>query len=173
MLTVTQLAKRFNISRTTILYYEREGLLLPGFRSENGYRQYGTKEVERLQSIVSYRSFGLPVKEIIPLLEQSSEKNQEQILRDQFASLGEEIQKLHRQQKTIVAILRDPSLLDDQPMDKAQWTALLRSTGLDEQGMQDWHKQFEQMEPLAHQKFLESLSIQSDEIKHIREWSKA
>ena len=29
MLTVTQLAKKYQISRTTILYYEREGLLNP------------------------------------------------------------------------------------------------------------------------------------------------
>ena len=43
MLTVTQLAKAYNISRTTILYYERAGLLL-NCRSDNGYRWYGEKE---------------------------------------------------------------------------------------------------------------------------------
>ena len=43
MLTVTQIAKAYNISRTTILYYERAGLLLPHSRSDNGYRWYGKK----------------------------------------------------------------------------------------------------------------------------------
>ncbi|EOB3552835.1 MerR family DNA-binding transcriptional regulator, partial [Vibrio vulnificus] len=33
MLTVTQIAKQFGISRTTILYYEKEELLIPACRS--------------------------------------------------------------------------------------------------------------------------------------------
>ncbi len=36
MLTVTQLANKLNISRATVLYYEREGLLLPTTRGDNG-----------------------------------------------------------------------------------------------------------------------------------------
>ena len=45
MLTVTQLARECGLSRTTILYYEREGLLAPAHRSENGYRWYGENEI--------------------------------------------------------------------------------------------------------------------------------
>lgn len=56
MLTVTQLANACHVSRTTILYYERAGLLLP-----HCYRWYGDKELKRLESIVSYRSFGLSI----------------------------------------------------------------------------------------------------------------
>ena len=53
MLTVTRLARRYGISRTTILYYERQGLLLPAHRSENGYRWYSDAEIERLEAIVT------------------------------------------------------------------------------------------------------------------------
>jgi len=59
MFTVTQLARKFGISRATILYYEREGLLMPASRSDNGYRWYGDSEIERLEAIVSYRSYGI------------------------------------------------------------------------------------------------------------------
>ncbi|GAA4649850.1 hypothetical protein GCM10023116_21310 [Kistimonas scapharcae] len=45
MLTVTQLARKYDISRTTLLYYERVGLLRPRQRSENGYRWYGEGEI--------------------------------------------------------------------------------------------------------------------------------
>ena len=31
-----------------------------------------------------------------------------------------------------------------------------------------WHQTFEKLEPEEHQKFLESLSIDAEEIKHIR-----
>ncbi len=57
MLTVTKLAKTCNISRSTILYYEREGLLKPTLRSENGYRWYGEPELKRLKGIIQFRSF--------------------------------------------------------------------------------------------------------------------
>ena len=45
-------------------------------------------------------------------------------------------------------------------------------TGFDEKDMKNWHKQFEKMEPTAHQEFLESLNIDEQEVASIREWSK-
>lgn len=39
--------------------------------------------------------------------------------------------------------------------------------------MQNWHKEFEKLEPDAHQEFLESLNIDEQEIKQIREWSRS
>lgn len=35
--------------------------------------------------------------------------------------------------------------------------------------MHNWHRQFERLEPAAHQEFLESLGIEPDEIRKIRE----
>ncbi|WED29713.1 MerR family transcriptional regulator [Vibrio sp. DW001] len=172
MLTVMQLAKKFEISRTAILYYEREGLLEAVCRTASGYRQYGPKEVERLQCIMSYRSFGVSVRDILPLLDNQNTKNREQILRNQFTSLGQEIQKLRQQQASVVAILKDPSLLSDKPMTKDQWTDVLRASGLDEEGMVNWHIQFEKIEPEGHQTFLKSLGIEASEIRKIRTWSK-
>ena len=81
MLTVTQLAKQFGISRTTILYYERENLLLPSHRSDNGYRWYGEKQVERLEAITSYRSYGLSIASIKSLLDKQGQ-SQTQLLKD-------------------------------------------------------------------------------------------
>ena len=80
MLTVTQLARECNISRTTILYYERAGLLFPAYRSGNGYRWYGEKQVSRLKSILAYRAFGLPIQEISSLLDRQGDQIQEQTL---------------------------------------------------------------------------------------------
>ena len=111
MLTVTQLARKYDISRTTILYYEREGLLMPHTRSENGYRWYGQTEVKRLEAIMAYRAFGIPVSNIAPLLNREDDREQERILRDQLMALENEIQKLRHQQKAIVLLLKQPSLL--------------------------------------------------------------
>ena len=173
MLTVTQLAKACNVSRTTVLYYERVGLLMPATRSDNGYRWYGEKERRRLESIMSYRSFGLPVQEIEPLLDRSDEHKQEQTLRDQFTALEREIQTLRQQQKAILALLEQPILFDQNLLTKERWVNVLRSSGMTEEDMANWHKQFERMEPDAHQEFLESLQIDVDEIAEIRAMARA
>ncbi|MBC7001064.1 MerR family transcriptional regulator [Photobacterium sp. BZF1] len=168
MLTVTQLAKACNISRTTVLYYERVGLLHPASRSGNGYRWYGDKELARLKSILSYRSFGLPVQEIGPMLERNKTVKQEQTLRNQFNALEQEIQTLRQQQKAILMLLEEPELLEQDQLTKARWVEIMRSAGFNEEEMMNWHKQFEKMEPDAHQEFLESLHIDADEIEAIR-----
>ncbi|MUL01759.1 MerR family transcriptional regulator [Aliivibrio fischeri] len=173
MLTVTQMAKHHNISRTTILYYERAGLLLPAYRSDNGYRWYGDKESKRLEVIMAYRSFGIPITDIMPLLDHQDDMTQESILRNQFNALENEIQRLRQQQNAIVMLLKQPTLLEQNMVTKARWVEIMKAAGLNEQDMQNWHKQFEKMEPDAHQEFLESLSIDAKEISEIRAWSKA
>ncbi|MGF1707447.1 MerR family transcriptional regulator [Enterovibrio baiacu] len=172
MQTISQLAKQHRVSRTTILYYEREGLLNPAFRSENGYRWYGQKEVKRLSAILAYRSYGVPINKIAPLLDQENDMTQEQILRDQFNALENEIQRLRQQQKAIVILLEQPTLLEQNMVTKERWVDIMVAAGMSEEDMMNWHKQFEKMEPEAHQDFLESLSIDAEEIIKIRTWSK-
>ncbi len=168
MLTVTQLARKFGISRATILYYEREGLLLPASRSENGYRWYGDNEIERLEIIVSYRSYGITVASIVDLLNRKKESSQFQILRDHLLKLGKEILLIKKQQKAIVALLQEPKLLEENMVTKERWVEIMIAAGFDEAAMHVWHQKFEEMEPDEHQKFLESLGIDAEEIKQIR-----
>ena len=167
MLTVTQLARQCGISRATILYYEREGLLCPSHRSENGYRWYGEKEIERLKAIVSYRSYGIPVANVNELLDRKG-ISQSQILKAHFNKLEREIQLLRAQQKAIVTLLQEPQLLEDNMVTKERWVEIMRAAGFDDQSMIKWHQKFEEMEPEEHQKFLESLGIEAGEILQIR-----
>ncbi|MGD1447678.1 MerR family transcriptional regulator [Vibrio harveyi] len=167
MLTVTQLARECGLSRTTILYYEREGLLAPAHRSENGYRWYGEKEMQRLKTISSYRSYGLPISSIRTLLAQKG-KSQAEILKDHFNELEREIQNLRAQQKAIVVLLQEPQLIEDNIVTKERWVQIMQAAGFSESDMVTWHQKFEEMEPAEHQKFLESLGIEQDEIVCIR-----
>lgn len=173
MLTVSQLARQYQISRTTILYYERAGLLSPCTRSENGYRWYGEKETERLESILAYRSFGVPVNIILSLLDGANDQTQEHILHEQFNALEKEVQTLRQQQKAIVMLLEQPDLLGNNTMNKERWTSVMSAAGLNEEDMLNWHRQFETMEPDGHQEFLESLGIGAEEIAKIRVASKS
>lgn len=173
MLSVSQLAKKHNLSRTTILYYEKKGLLMPNSRSTNGYRWYGDKECERLQEILAYRSFGVPLAKMSLLIDSKNDLEQEQILKDQFNTIEAEINKLRQQQRAIITLLETPDLLVDNSVNKEQWVAIMKASGFNENDMKNWHIEFENMRPDAHRKFLESLNIDTDEIKKIRSWSKS
>ncbi|MEZ9012808.1 MerR family transcriptional regulator [Vibrio splendidus] len=172
MLSIKQFCEQLEVSRTTVLYYERKGLITPAARTPNGYRQYGERELERFRAILAYRSYGIPVSEIGSLLHQSQDENRDTVLRQQFAALDLEIQKLRQQQQSIMALLKEPELLNQGLLTKERWTEILKESGMDEQDMINWHKRFEQMEPLGHLKFLQSLNIDEDEIEQIRAWSR-
>ncbi len=57
-------------------------------------------------------------------------------------------------------------------VNKKRWTEIMTAAGFSESDMKKWHQTFEQMEPQAHQEFLESLGIPADEVQRIRQWSK-
>lgn len=168
MYTVTQLAKRANISRTTLLYYEKEGLLMPALRAENGYRYYGEKEANKLAAIVSYRAYGLSVANIATLLNEEHALEQPQLLKQHFNQLEQEVAKLRLQQRAVVIMLKAPELLENEMVNKQRWVEIMVEAGFDEDAMARWHQTFEKLEPEEHQKFLESLGIEAEEIKRIR-----
>ncbi|MEO9496829.1 MerR family transcriptional regulator [Vibrio splendidus] len=168
MLSIKQFCEQLGVSRTTVLYYERQGLIEPTSRTSSGYRLYGERELEKFRSILAYRSYGIPVVEIKGLLQQSHGKDREAVLRQQFSALDIEIKKLRQQQHSIMTLLQDPELLIQGQLTKQRWTEILRESGMNDQDMLNWHKQFEKMEPLGHLKFLQSLNIDDDEIEQIR-----
>ena len=51
------------ITKKNIRFYEEQGLLAPD-RAENGYREYGQADVDRLMQIKLLRKLGVPIEEI-------------------------------------------------------------------------------------------------------------
>ncbi len=123
--------------------------------------------MQRLKTISSYRSYGLPISSIRTLLAQKG-KSQAEILKDHFNELEREIQNLRAQQKAIVVLLQEPQLIEDNIVTKERWVQIMQAAGFSENDMVTWHQKFEEMEPAEHQKFLESLGIEQDEIVRIR-----
>jgi len=172
MITIGKLSRKFNLSRSTLLYYDRIGLLKPSGRTASNYRVYTPNDVRRLEKICLFRQAGLDLKAIADMLK-ASEGSVAKILEQQVEVLNRKIQSLHRQQHLIVGLLKELKR-EDTPvkvMDKQSWVCLLRSAGMDEKAMGDWHQAFEQLSPDAHQRFLESLGIPADEVSAIRLWS--
>ncbi len=173
MLTISQLARRFGLSRSTLLYYDRLGLLSPSLRSRANYRLYSETDVERMELIDLYRQAGLPLKDIARVLD-SDRGVAAELLAERLRSLGREIRQLRRRQQRIVELLKsEVALRETRSLDKKGWVAILRATGLSDDDMRRWHVEFERLSPAAHQDFLESLGLGDTEIARIRDGARS
>jgi DNA-binding transcriptional MerR regulator len=169
-LTIGRLARQFRLSRSTLLYYDSIGLLRPSGRSSANYRVYTPNDAHRLEQICFYRQMGLSLEEIGKALE-NPENKVTAILEKRLAELDTAIRSLREQQHVILQVLKGKAIGSRIPvMNKARWMSLLRAAGLDEEGMQRWHREFERRFPQSHQEFLEGLGIPEKEIQDIRRW---
>jgi DNA-binding transcriptional MerR regulator len=170
--TVGVLARRMGLARSTLLCYDRIGLLRPLRRSASRYPLYGEDARARLEAIRRYRDVGLGLDEIRRLLDGGGGKA-ETALTARLAQLNEEILRLRKRQRVIVRLLGSRALLAKaRSLDKRRWVEILRAAGLDEGAMHRWHVEFERLAPESHQDFLEALGIGPSEIASIRSGSR-
>lgn len=173
MLTIGQVAQRYAISRGTLIYYHEQGLLEPSGRSPSNYRLYSMADIRKLEKILHYRDAGLSLSSIGSLLENEGNRLR-CTLHTRLVAIENEIRALRKQQKIILKLLENESSVEHTGvLNKENWIALLTAAGLDEAGMLQWHIEFEHMSPKGHQDFLESLGIDSQEIKTIRAQSQS
>ncbi|HEY3439213.1 MAG TPA: MerR family transcriptional regulator [Paludibaculum sp.] len=171
-MTITALARQHGLSRATLLYYDRLGLLKPSARLANGYRRYTAKDAARLSQICLYRQTGLPLADIRKLLDKPH-KDLAAALERQLSELATQIEALRNRQRVIVELLRNRRLLEKvNIMNRETWVKLLRASGFTDENLHQWHRDFERLDPDHHQRFLEFLCIPNDEIQAIRAWSK-
>ncbi len=169
MTTIGKLAGQYGLSRSTLLYYDRIGLLQPSGRLDNGYRVYTEADANRLAAICTYRHAGLSLADIRHILDAGEGGQASEILEDRLDALNREMEGLRGQQRFIISLLREPETLARRagPMDKAGWSALMRKAGFSESGMMAWHREFEQADPSTHRRFLLLLGMPEKEIEEI------
>lgn len=168
--TVGRLAKRFGLSRSTLLYYDSIGLLRPMDRSSGDYRRYDGAGVERLERILRFRDAGVPLADIKRILDSPS-SNASSVLERRFAELDREIAALRGQQHQVAALLKESGVLARPGITKDTWTSILTNLGFSQDDMNRWHSEFERSAPREHQLFLEYLGIPEPEIAAIRHLS--
>jgi DNA-binding transcriptional MerR regulator len=169
MWTVSQLAQRCGLSRSTLLYYESIGLLKPASRTSANYRRYGERDLARLERICAYRNAGLKLADIRGVLDRPV-SDAAGILNRRLVELDAEIEGLRAHQRSILQLLKT-KLGRNMAMTKEKWTAIMAGAGFSDEQMWRWHGEFEQSAPEEHQKFLEYLHIAEGEIRTIRERS--
>ena len=171
MTTISRLARQFNLSRSTLLYYDRIGLLRPSGRSPSNYRLYTEADRQRLAAICRYREIGLSLKTIGRILGTSRE-GVGAALEQRLRRIEDQIKALRSQQRVIRRLLGQPPPADmAEGLTREKWTTLLRASGMTDTDMLQWHVEFERLFPDDHQLFLESLGITPEDIEAIRTFS--
>ena len=119
-----------------------------------------------------FRGAGLALAEVKEMFSGGSSPSIS-ILEKRLSDLDNEVIELRTQQHSITAMLKSMTNKDFAPViDKKAWVEMLRSAGMDEDGMKAWHTEFERRSPDAHYDFLLSLGIPESEARRIQEWSK-
>ena len=73
MYKISELAKKVGLSRTALLYYEKQNLI-KGQRLDNGYRVYSEQDMQRILLIQHLQLGGLTLKECKQCLEAKLDK---------------------------------------------------------------------------------------------------
>ena len=169
--TIGYLVKRYGVSRSTLLYYDKIGLLVASAKSQVNYRLYSNEDLKRMDQIVIYKNAGLSLNNIMKILD--SHSNQSSVLLEQrLAGLNDEVIKIKTQQEIILKLLGTNSKVrHSELMSKQQWVEILRNSGMDDKAMHQWHVEFERSLPDAHTAFLISLGIEQQEILSIKKSS--
>lgn len=92
MYRISEFARQAGLSRTTVLYFERIGLV-QGSRTANGYRSYDEMDLQRLRLVRELCAGGFQLKEIASLF---GSKMDPMLLRRRLGELEREIDEKQR-----------------------------------------------------------------------------
>lgn len=107
-LTIGQMAELNHVSQQTLRLYDREGLLKPQYTDENtGYRYYHIIQSARLDFIQNMKLYGMTLREIRTLLENSDSQSIKITLQLQVEKLTDKISQLQRSKTAIERTLEN------------------------------------------------------------------
>lgn len=101
-LSISEMAQIHDISRQTLIYYDKIDLFKPEIIDEkNGYRYYSTLQIPLLREICFLRSIGMSLEDIRKSNSYNNSESTIELLESQYAKINKEIDKLESQKKMI------------------------------------------------------------------------
>ncbi len=95
MFTAGELAKFQNISKQTLLYYDKIGLFKPSYTDpETGYRYYSAEQLDYLDTILIMKKIGFSLNDIKKHMQDFTTKNSIVFFRRQLSVIEKKIQEL-------------------------------------------------------------------------------
>lgn len=171
-LRIRALAARFGLSRATLLYYGRVGLLKPAGRTPAGYRLYDATSEETLRRIVAFRSAGLSILAIRSALA-AKPSSRDQVLLSRIEQIDSDINRLRAQQRMLFDMLSTTPARLRGRLNQEAWIALLKAGGMSAKDMTRWHTAFEAHDSQSHRDLLLWLGIPRDQVDRIQARSRS
>lgn len=91
---VSELAKTYHISRPTLIYYDKLGLLVPMHDEKTGYRYYSSADVDRLELILALKETGMSLTSIKTFLDSPSHQSNIHLLQLRKIQIQQKIAEL-------------------------------------------------------------------------------
>lgn len=145
MYRISELGKRSGLARSTLLYYEKLGLI-QGRRAGNGYRYYNDDDLQRLLMIQELHQGGLSLKECQQVLQQGIEPP---LLQQRLEALEKEIEQKQHARDLLKALL-----------------------GQSSEGLRAFHQRMESIAPNAHRDWLLTQGLDESGVSRLRWLSK-
>lgn len=103
---IGEISELLKIPRSTLRYYDREGIISPKFRKENNYRYYTRAQIITIKKITTMRKLGLTLDEIKIFFnektdEREKEKKDEILIEKVLERINEDIEKLKMVKKDL------------------------------------------------------------------------
>ncbi|WP_438444065.1 MerR family transcriptional regulator [Gorillibacterium sp. sgz5001074] len=101
-MTAGQFAAKAGVTKRTVQFYDKVGLLNPSYRTESGHRCYTKLDLARLQRILTLKYIGLTIDEIRGIIHRDGyEEDFKESLRIQSTIIGQKMEHLRLVQKTV------------------------------------------------------------------------
>ena len=127
-MTAGQFAAKAGVTKRTVQFYDKVGLLNPSHRTSSGHRCYTKQDMARLQRILTLKYIGLTIDEIREIIHRDGhQEDLRESLRVQSTIIGQKMEHLRLVQKTVKETL---SLLES--LEHAEHERLGPTEGFDE-----------------------------------------
>ena len=105
-MTIKEVSKKFNLSKDTLRFYEKKGLIGPVKKTKSGIRNYEEQDLKRIEFIKCMRNAELPIdvlKKYIDLYKSGKETKEERkkLLENQQKILKAKIDKMQKAYKLL------------------------------------------------------------------------
>ena len=101
MYSVSDIAQKLGIARSTLLYYERIGLVLPSRNPANGYRQYSEYDLNQLILLRQLQKAGFTLQECQSIM---TGKLDENLIEQRLFSLEQELKEMEMARDVLYAL---------------------------------------------------------------------
>lgn len=101
MYTISEMASIFDVSRQTLIYYDKIGLFAPAEVNEKGYRFYSPTQIPLMRLICMLRDLGVDLDEIMRLTSSYDVAEMANKLRERVSELDGQIAVLEKERNSV------------------------------------------------------------------------